>query len=492
MASYTDSEKRNSEASRLRTTLQGFGQAVVITQNGINANLEASWKPHQTTMDTADATIVGTLAAPSVEFIESEKTKAIFYVNLSKVDVTIYVIVNRHEAPKEVKRTYSNWSLAYEVDFSFETIAELPDEIKRQVKSLRDYTAQQIVIDFSTANLDEARPKYSKYEGLKLESGDQDYQGIKDAMDSFGKHWISQVKDKKVPATNILGYALKSDPAKGPQATLAPKDVTFQMYPYYKNGNSIASEFVREDSCFCFLNVFEGHDFPRVSAGGAVKKLDFAGNLVTPFSQISKSGITMPAAGSVTLSGDAFWAKMKPTLDALSRATFFSVTSVSSYADTWYPNNSYDYSIGIGDKNTDAMPSLSKWFDEPPAFPDNKERRMSMMNYDQHQRERQGPEHVRLHAGNVRNPCLRLVGISHSRQIPAPGRLVRAGEMGLLMAMVVRDRPLHSTGRHAQARGAESVRGQHVRRIPVGDGYERHRQDDSLDDAEAHVHRRGT
>jgi hypothetical protein len=140
MASYTDSEKRNSEASRLRTTLQGFGQAVVITQNGINANLEASWKPHQTTMDTADATIVGTLAAPSVEFIESEKTKAIFYVNLSKVDVTIYVIVNRHEAPKEVKRTYSNWSLAYEVDFSFETIAELPDEIKRQVKSLRDYT----------------------------------------------------------------------------------------------------------------------------------------------------------------------------------------------------------------------------------------------------------------------------------------------------------------------------------------------------------------
>lgn len=382
MSSYTDSEKHNSEASRLQTTLQGFGQAVVITQNGINANLEASWKPHQTTMDTADATIVGTLAAPSVEFIESEKTKAIFYVNLSKVDIAIYVIVNRREAPKEIKRTYSDWKLAYEVDFSFEAISELPEEIKQQVKNLSDYTAQQIVIDFSTTNLDEARPKYSKYNGLSPDNRDVDYHAIKNAMDDFGKNWIDQIKDKKVPATNILGYALKSDPAKGPPATLVPKDLTLQTYPYYRNGNSVASELVKEDSCFCFLNVFEGHDFPRVSAGGAVKKLDFAGNLVAPFAQISKSGITMPAAGSITLSGDAFWSKMKPTLDALSRATFFSVTSVSSYADTWYPNNTYDYSIGIGEKNKDTMPNLSEWVTAPPVFLGGTGLRMSMMKYD--------------------------------------------------------------------------------------------------------------
>lgn len=351
----TDDEKRNSLASRLAFSLGKFDQAVGITENGLNASLAMNWKSQDVDFELkakdddgveyVDCTLKGHLKAPTVE-IGSHATDGIFYLHFGLCNIK-FDWYDGHKIV-HVAEDFSNWTLAWSIDFSWEKINSLPDKHRTYVQgSLRDYSPHRLFVDFSNSNLLVGLPDKCSFPGINNITSEGRRTAIQDKVQSFAQRWITQEREA---GNDVLGYQLAAlDASKYPEPTLIPTKATIQSYPYYKNGVKRDGEYVREDSAFCFLNMYGTHDLPHNNAN-AVDTLSYTGNLITPFDIVGAADSAKMAA-STCIQGAALWESLKPKLVNMCRVMFYSANSVSAHADTNMDHCSINFSVGMGSSN---------------------------------------------------------------------------------------------------------------------------------------------
>ncbi|KAF2786741.1 hypothetical protein K505DRAFT_367969 [Melanomma pulvis-pyrius CBS 109.77] len=353
-------EQDNSRKSRLATELGGFNQIVAINQTAVNAALAYAWKSQtidwtvsitdpETGEEFVDKKLSGKLLAPTVSF--DSDTKGTFYANFGKCELTYWQSYGSRSVEK--KLPFPAASLAFDVKFSLEEINALPDDVKSKIQNLGDYTAHQLLIDFSETNL--LAPNKAKSDLHDAAKDQPTRDDISEKITSFMSKWIDkQKKDKK----NILGYAIAmTDTEKYPLPTLSATSVTRQAYAYYKNGQQTPVDKVPSEASILFLNMFKGVPFPQDTHGN-VKMLDYTGNFVTPFEKSTAAG-EPTMAGSISIQGPKFWKALEATIQELSSQFWYYEKHFNCKYRAVDGSLILDYDIGMGNDNPNPAPPLT-------------------------------------------------------------------------------------------------------------------------------------
>lgn len=252
-------------ASRLGVSLIAGGhkydQIIALTQGNVNESLQYYFDIHPEALtfnvssgraSAIRASIKGTIKSPTVELIDEDGAdKALYCLKLEKGSK---YTIHEPEDPDDddspmVPKAYdaSGWKLAFEVSFGMKDTTNVPDTIKQQIHKPGDYSVQQLIVIFGTADL--LRFDWSK-SVITLKTND----AVADArtvVKTLIDRWLESTKMRDDPTKhNVLGYAVTTN---NPQAlepaapSFPPTSVRLQTINHRPNGDKSQA---RTDSDF--------------------------------------------------------------------------------------------------------------------------------------------------------------------------------------------------------------------------------------------------
>ncbi|KAI0915912.1 hypothetical protein AcV5_003389 [Taiwanofungus camphoratus] len=245
------------------TKIYAYDQITAISQKAINKQLANMYKANKTlkkiSATLADDDYAGLFAdldPPEIELQLGTDNRAVYYFIKLKSGTLKYW---KGYGPKAQQASCSvrDWVLALHVNLAFELAAftNLPQDVKDRLKKLNDYSVQQLLIDFTSANIanyDAARSK------IDLPSGDT-------AAESYWKLFMNDYFAELAKNKNdsVIHYLPKvTEAQKGyPVPTLPPTDLTFQNLPFVKSASDLGR--VGENTMLVYLQMTGGHTMPR-------------------------------------------------------------------------------------------------------------------------------------------------------------------------------------------------------------------------------------
>ncbi|KIO21512.1 hypothetical protein M407DRAFT_218173 [Tulasnella calospora MUT 4182] len=259
------------------TSIGPFDQLTVISQRAINDQLALMWKSPQSILrkievrprpELTDYYFVADLNPPTVKLLTgSNKQQVVFYINIQSGTVGYYEGVGPEATPKKAQLGES--TIAFRVNLAFDQLAAngVPENIQKALKKPGDYTVQQLLFDFTTAEL------IPKLNGV--DKNESDFTISQEAQDPF----YSLVQDylgvlqKKDPSGNpaehsILHYAVtaKNSRAFTAAPTCAPTDLNFQNLPFVIYDSDRTSEtpvLEGKNAMLVYLQMTNGHKMPN-------------------------------------------------------------------------------------------------------------------------------------------------------------------------------------------------------------------------------------
>ena len=260
--------------------LQGFDQIVAVSQDQINASLDAHFSLDPQSLEfnaqtESGDTMSGTMNPPTVKlFVEFEPFKCRFSLHFVSGSFTYYTmrIVNgkpevvTHECPID------KWTLAFTVNLGLDKLSSVPKEIADKIRIPGSYSVSQLLLDFTTADLMSFDPELSETPGIDVPLGKSPERDGKLA-------WFIQIYLEELMLTtnhNILGYAVTvPDPSvANPVApSFPPTSVQFQTMDYR---GSLPSKVPQGGlDCFLFLEMTDNRAAPHTL-------IDWTWNFVEP------------------------------------------------------------------------------------------------------------------------------------------------------------------------------------------------------------------
>lgn len=332
--------------------LQGFDQVVAVSQDQINASLDARFSLDPQSLKfkaqiESGETMAATITPPTVNLVlQHEPFKCRFSLHFVSGSFTYYTIrvvdgkptVVPHEIP------IKGWTLAFTVNLGLDRLEQVPPAIAAKIRVPGSYSVSQLLLDFTTADLMSFDPELTKTPGLEVPLGqdpDRD-----DKIGSFVRVYLKELQLKT--DHNILGYAVTvPDPSvANPIApSFPPTSVQFQTMAY--SGDIPAKVQPGGLDCFLFLEMTDKRAAPHTL-------IDWTWNWVQPPS----SPPSPRQGGCMVIAKANFW-------DAffVERATFLNRMALDMLNRVgWAIDNQATSSIGGADLGwtlTDSKPSDS-------------------------------------------------------------------------------------------------------------------------------------
>ncbi|KAI0750917.1 hypothetical protein C8Q80DRAFT_1118865 [Daedaleopsis nitida] len=240
--------------------LQGFDQIVAVSQDQINASLDARFALDSKSLkfeaqtESGD-TMTGTMTPPTVNlFLQHEPFKCRFSLHFDTGSFTYYTIRTVDGKPTIIPHEVSIdcWTLAFTVNLGLDVLERVPPEIADKILVPGSYSVSQLLLDFTTADLMSFDPELSETPGLDVSLGGDPERD--DVLGSFIRIYLKQLM--QTTDHNILGYAVTvPDPSvANPIApSFPPTSVQFQTMAY--NGSVPSKVQPGGLDCFLFLEM---------------------------------------------------------------------------------------------------------------------------------------------------------------------------------------------------------------------------------------------
>ncbi|RDX49442.1 hypothetical protein OH76DRAFT_530728 [Lentinus brumalis] len=315
--------------------LQGFDQIVAVSQDQINASLDARFSLDAKSLIfkaqiESGETMSATMTPPTVKlFIDHEPFKCLFALHFDSGSFTFYTIRVVDGKPTVVPHeiTIEGWTLAFTVNLGLDVLTTVPPEIKAKILIPGSYSVSQLLLDFTTADLMSFDPELSTTPGLEVPLGKDP-----ERDDKIGSFIRVYLRDLKLTTNHsILGYAVTvTDPSvANPIApSFPPTSVQFQTMAYQGDLPKKVSPGGRD--CFLFLEMTDKRSAPHTL-------IDWAWNWAQPPS--SPPGPR--EGGCMVLAKSVFW-------DAffVGRATFLNRMALDMLNRVGWAIDNQDSTIG--------------------------------------------------------------------------------------------------------------------------------------------------
>ncbi|KAJ7430439.1 hypothetical protein B0H11DRAFT_942815 [Mycena galericulata] len=248
--------------------LQGYDQIVAVSQDHINASLDARFSLDEKLLKF-EVTVKGRgkmsahMQPPTVVlFIDNEPAKAHFCLHFDGDDskFTYYTINDDTDPPSIVSHSVDvkGWTLAFTANLSLQVLDKIPPEIKEKITVPGSYSVSQLLLDFTTADVTTFDRDLSVTPGLEKPLGQDSERD--DALATFVNLYV---RDLTHTTHNILGYAITvpNPSVANPIApTFPPTSVRFQTMAYQPTANQPK---VPGKDCFLFLEMTGNRNFPK-------------------------------------------------------------------------------------------------------------------------------------------------------------------------------------------------------------------------------------
>ncbi|KZS87300.1 hypothetical protein SISNIDRAFT_471056 [Sistotremastrum niveocremeum HHB9708] len=285
-------------AERISSTkIYSYDQITVISQKAINHQLSLMYRVNKT-LQKISVKLEGddyggleaTLDAPKIELqIGTQNRSAYYFIYLKSGKLNYWIGQGRsaQEASCEIK----DWVLALSVDLALESASftQLPDNVKAKLKKLDDYSVQQLLIDFTSANISKYDASRSKIDIPK----DKNYNYAMSYWNLLMTQYFLELANKD--NSSVIHYLPKVRKPQGQYAvpTLPPTDLNFQTLPYVTGPADRGS--VGENTMIVYLQMTGGNPMPR-------ELLPISANWVVPPASKDAEGYD----GTVALSKSIF------------------------------------------------------------------------------------------------------------------------------------------------------------------------------------------
>ncbi|TFK81377.1 hypothetical protein K466DRAFT_667154 [Polyporus arcularius HHB13444] len=248
--------------------LQDFDQIIAVSQDQINASLDARFSLDAKSLKfnaqiESGERMSATMTPPTVKlFIDHEPFKCRFALHFVSGSFTFYTIrvvdgkptVVTHEIP------IKGWTLAFTVNLGLDVLKTVPPEIKAKILIPGSYSVSQLLLDFTTADLMSFDPELTKTPGLEVPLGKDPERD--DKIGSFIRVYLKELQLST--DHNILGYAVTvPDPSvANPIApSFPPTSVQFQTMVY--QGDLPKKVPPGGLDCFLFLEMTQNRTTPH-------------------------------------------------------------------------------------------------------------------------------------------------------------------------------------------------------------------------------------
>ena len=260
------------DPSRMGITLQGYDQIIALSQANINETL----RRHFSSLDAKDeliefkakvakSSINAQVLPPTIELIDKDNADGALYIlPLGEGFYTVYIMKDAEgdddsDAPpvfEKVKMPVSGWELAFDIDFAFEPVLKIPDNIARQVPLPGGYSVQQLMINFGDITrilqIDMKRSKFPIPEAFKDKIKAP---ALEAEMELFLRTYLKEKLIVK-EGHNVLGFAVKVDEVpKDQKPTFFPAASKVQIIGH--RAGSTAESFRQDNpyNAFCFTEM---------------------------------------------------------------------------------------------------------------------------------------------------------------------------------------------------------------------------------------------
>jgi hypothetical protein len=307
------------------TKMYQYDHITVVSQDAINYQLAAMYKLNKTLqklsihLDDDDwAGIEAELGPSNVELQLGTDNRAVVFFLYLKTGKLQYWTGFGPKA-KQNSVDIKDWVIALHVNLAFELkttgFDQLPQNVRDRLKVLNDYSVQQLLIDFTSANIatrDKSRSKFTvpaeASSFFELFMNDYFTERAKNSNDSV-IHYLPKVGSAQ------KGYAIP---------TIPPTDLTFQNLPFVVSASDQGK--VGPNSMLVYLQMTQNHPLPR-------DLLAVSANWVVP----SPNDTTATYDGTVALSKATFldgW--LMPKLAEFNRqSTWVTTDAWWKMDDTW-------------------------------------------------------------------------------------------------------------------------------------------------------------
>ena len=260
--------------------LQGFDQIVAVSQDQINASLDARFSLDPQSLEfnaqtESGDTMSGIMNPPTVKlFIESEPFKCRFCLHFDSGSFTYYTVRVVDGKPEVVTHecAIDKWTLAFTVNLGLDKLNSVPKEIADKIRIPGSYSVSQLLLDFTTADLMSFDRELSDTPGIDVPLGQDPERD--DKLSSFIRIYLEQLTLST--DHNILGYAVTvPDPSvANPIApSLPPTSVQFQTMDF--RGSAPSNIPKGGLDCFLFLEMTDHRSAPHTL-------IDWSWNFVEP------------------------------------------------------------------------------------------------------------------------------------------------------------------------------------------------------------------
>jgi len=264
------------------TKIYAFDKLTVISQKAINKQLAVMYRANKSLQQISlrlpgddFAGLDAKLGLPSIELQLDTDNRAVYYfINITSGTLNYYQGFGPRS--KQATLQVTDWKIALHVNLAFELadFKSLPAPVQEHLKVLGDYSVQQLLIDFTSANISNIDSRRSV---IAIPSGNVFALSF---WQVFMQEYLNELAKPESKNDSIIHYIPKANNTHVPYAipTLPSTDFTFQNLPFVLSASDKGK--ISENSMLVYLEMTGGHPLPRellpVSANWVVPSADQA------------------------------------------------------------------------------------------------------------------------------------------------------------------------------------------------------------------------